>query len=190
MHSVLLTILVFSGAQPMAPTADQQPYVAPVTAPCEQCGQTGQCDQCGEAGCASNGCIARIRQSIFDHLGPMPQTCYAPRFGCYPGNNRHMHRYPAFHGTYYREPYNYRNYFDYPWHAEPHEPMGYFTYQQRDPSMDEELQPIPADAQAPAVVAPPAVPVPPAPPVGQAKQLSSQPLAARNAEVKRRAKRW
>jgi hypothetical protein len=57
----------------------------------------------------------------------MPQTCYAPRFGCYPGNNRHMHRYPAFHGYYYRAPYNYRHYFDYPWHAAPHEPLGFFA---------------------------------------------------------------
>jgi hypothetical protein len=59
----------------------------------------------------------------------MPQTCYAPRFGCYPGNNRHMHRYPAFHGYYYRKPYNYRHLFDYPWHARPHEPQGFFAGQ-------------------------------------------------------------
>lgn len=54
-------------------------------------------------------------------LGPMPQTCYDPPYGCYYGS-RWNNRYPAFHGTYYRKAYNYRNYFDYPWHAEMHEP--------------------------------------------------------------------
>jgi len=39
-----------------------------------------------------------------------------------------MHRYPAFHGTYYRAAYNYRNYFDYPWHAALHEPTSMFSY--------------------------------------------------------------
>jgi hypothetical protein len=63
------------------------------------------------------------------HLGGgMPQTCYAPRYGCYPGNGRCTHRYPAFHGQYYRRPYNYRNLFDYPWHAQLHEPTSMFSY--------------------------------------------------------------
>src|SRR5262245_5073179 len=65
-----------------------------------------------------------------DHVschGPMPQTCYNPAYGCYPGT-RHMNRYPAFHGTYYRRPYNYRNVFDYPWHADLHEPTSLFSY--------------------------------------------------------------
>jgi hypothetical protein len=60
--------------------------------------------------------------------GNMPQNCYAPRFGCYPCNTRGSHRYPAFHGTHYRRPYNYRNYFDYPWHAALHEPTSLFAY--------------------------------------------------------------
>lgn len=60
-----------------------------------------------------------------DWFGPMPQTCYQPRFGCYPGNPRTIHRYPAFHGYYYRAPYNYRHYFEYPWHAQPHEPQAF-----------------------------------------------------------------
>lgn len=59
--------------------------------------------------------------------GLMPQTCYDPPYGCYPGS-RHMNRYPAFHGTYYRRPYNYRNVFDYPWHADLREPTSYFSY--------------------------------------------------------------
>jgi hypothetical protein len=39
-----------------------------------------------------------------------------------------MHRYPAFHNTYYRSAYNYRQYFDYPWHAGLHEPTSMFSY--------------------------------------------------------------
>jgi hypothetical protein len=76
-----------------------------------------------------------------------------------------MHRYPAFHGYYYRQPYNYRHYFDYPWHAQPHEPMGYFTYQ-RSPAVDDQLIPVPDDVPAPPVMEPqpaPAAPAAPAP---------------------------
>jgi len=54
---------------------------------------------------------------------PMPQTCYAPHYGCYPGNNRDIHRYPAFHGNYYRQAYNYRPLFEYPWQACMQEPL-------------------------------------------------------------------
>jgi hypothetical protein len=57
----------------------------------------------------------------------MPQSCYNPSFGCYP-STRFMHRYPAFHGYYTREAYNYRHYFDYPWHAGLHEPTSMFSY--------------------------------------------------------------
>jgi hypothetical protein len=60
-------------------------------------------------------------------FGPMPQSCYQPTYGCYNGQSRYMNRYPAFHGTYYRRPYNYRNYFDYPWHAGLHEPTSHFS---------------------------------------------------------------
>lgn len=82
------------------------------------------------------------------YWGPEPQTCYAPRFGCYPGNNRHMHRYPAFHGYYYRRPYNYRMVFDYPWHAGLHEPTSHFSYNVHEPA-GEELAPGPAQPQPP-----------------------------------------
>jgi hypothetical protein len=60
-------------------------------------------------------------------MGPMPQTCYEPPYGCYHGS-RWNNRYPAFHATYYRKAYNYRNYFDYPWHAEMHEPTSQWSY--------------------------------------------------------------
>ncbi len=68
-----------------------------------------------------------IPQAFFKYCGawfqPMPQTCYGPHFGCYPGNNRDIHRYPAFHGYYYRQAYNYRPLYEYPWQADPHEPL-------------------------------------------------------------------
>jgi hypothetical protein len=59
--------------------------------------------------------------------GPMPQTCYDPAYGCYPGT-RFMNRYPAFHANYYRRPYHYRHVFDYPWHADLHEPTSLYSY--------------------------------------------------------------
>ena len=65
--------------------------------------------------------------ALYAKFGPMPQTCYEPRYGCYPGNARCLHRYPAFHGCFYRHPYNYRQYFDYPWNAGLHEPTSLFS---------------------------------------------------------------
>ena len=54
---------------------------------------------------------------------PMPQTCYTPHYGCYPGNGRDFRRPTAFHGYYYRQAYNYRPLFEYPWQAGTHEPL-------------------------------------------------------------------
>ena len=85
------------------------------------------CSDCG-GGCGGGRGCGKGKFCALGACGPMPQTCYSPRFGCYPGNNRHIQRYPAFHGSYYRRPYNYRNLFDYPWHAELHEPTSLFTY--------------------------------------------------------------
>lgn len=105
----------------------------------------GQCDDCQtqHAGYGhGGGCLASWGVGDGLALAPMPQTCYQPRYGCYYSNNRHMNRYPAFHGYYYRRPYNYRNLFDYPWHAELHEPSSLFTYQ----VPEEELLDLPVDA--------------------------------------------
>lgn len=63
--------------------------------------------------------------AVLDWWGPMPQTNYTPHYGCYPGNARTIHRYPAFHGYYYRNPYNYRMYSEFPWHADMAEPEPY-----------------------------------------------------------------
>ena len=123
MYAAVLTVLLATGA-PERPVDDQQQptmvgedydYGA-----CQECEYpAGRCRQRGDV---AWGCLINC-------LGPMPQTCYAPRFGCYPGNNRHMHRYPAFHAYYYRQAYNYRHLFDYPWHATPYAPQGFVTYQ-------------------------------------------------------------
>ena len=133
MHAVLLSLLVVAvGEQPtLEPVPEQTTTVV-------QGGTYLEGSECCPTDMGSGrACHGRGPGDccVYDWWGPMPQTCYAPRFGCYPGNNRHMHRYPAFHGYYYRSPYNYRHLFDYPWHAAPHEPMGFFTYQ-----VDEEGQ--------------------------------------------------
>lgn len=124
MQATLLTLLLVSGDPEAVANGQQQQAV--VVEDCD-CG-TYQEDGCGctagrgrRRGDVAWGCVRNC-------LGPMPQTCYAPRFGCYPGNNRHMHRYPAFHGYYYRQAYNYRHLFDYPWHATPYEPKGFYVY--------------------------------------------------------------
>jgi hypothetical protein len=101
------------------------------------------CESCGTEGCAGGACAGdglTWEQRWF--CGPMPQTCYEPRYGCYPGNARTNHRYPAFHGSYYRSPYNWRNAFDYPWHAEPHEPTSLFSYQTEE-AVEEIESPVP-----------------------------------------------
>ena len=94
-------------------------------------GASGNCNACAKT--AQTGSSAgRLRQAGYrggeQKTKGMPQTCYNPLNGCYPGENRHTDRYPAFHGTYYRRPYNYRNLYDYPWHAEQHEPTSMFSY--------------------------------------------------------------
>ncbi len=99
---------------------------------CNSC--KSKCDDCG-----ASGCRGKNRRRVGSHCGPMPQTCYDARFGCYGSGGRHMARYPAFHGHYYRRPYNYRNLADYPWHAATHEPTSMFSYnvpQEEDASGD------------------------------------------------------
>jgi hypothetical protein len=59
-----------------------------------------------------------------------------------------MHRYPAFHGTFTREAYNYRQYFDYPWHATPHEPTSMFSYNVEGESPAAAPPPVPVPATA------------------------------------------
>lgn len=109
MHAILLTVLAL-GAGAGEYQVQQAAYG------CESC-QSGHC----------GGHARAEKPPRAGFFGAMPQTCYEPHFGCYDGD-RHMHRYPAFHGTYYRRAYNYRNYFDYPWHAEMHEPTSHFSY--------------------------------------------------------------
>ena len=80
-------------------------------------------------GAESPGTIAeQPAVTVTAWFGSMFQTCDAPGFGCYPGNNRYMRRYPALHDYYYRPPYNYRHLFDYPEHAASHAPRGFPTF--------------------------------------------------------------
>src|SRR5262245_55988202 len=105
MNAVLLTVLALSGANGMNAHANFG----------HGHGQGAYCDECGDG-----------RNGDGNRRG-MPQSCYNPSFGCYP-STRFMHRYPAFHNYYTREAYNYRHYFDYPWHAGLHEPTSMFSY--------------------------------------------------------------
>lgn len=96
---------------------------------------------------------------LCDWFGPMPQTCYEPRYGCYPGNARFTNRYPAFHGYYYRAPYNYRHLYEYPWHAAPHHPLPFDGVEATETSeeipLSSRFQPgaTPRTAEAPAKTA-------------------------------------
>lgn len=119
MHPILLTIVALgiNGGDP-AQTAKVAPHV-----------HEPGCETCGPAGHPAHGLAAHreLKKALKAQHNMMPQSCYDPTFGCYRGS-RFMHRYPAFHGTYYRRPYNYRQVFEYPWHADLHEPTSQFSY--------------------------------------------------------------
>jgi hypothetical protein len=122
MHiTVLLTLLAVTGTDGYVPVGDQ--HDAAVSTSCDSCGQGG-----GRISMAAKMQQKRIAKPPTGNIfGMMPQTCYNPPYGCY-APTRFTHRYPAFHGHYYRDPYNYRYYFDYPWHAEMHEPTSLYSY--------------------------------------------------------------
>ncbi|MHC4399325.1 MAG: hypothetical protein ACYTG0_06575 [Planctomycetota bacterium] len=157
MHTTLLAVLIVAGAGEPASVDSSMVVVATDCA-----GEVGSC--CGTAACGEGGCGTH-RCWLCDWCGPMPQTCYSPRFGCYPGNGRDIHRYPAFHGYHSRKPYNYRHYFEYPWHAQPHEPLGYSVYRSgewEEAVTAEEGYPTPGSQQT-LLPAPDLRPLPPMP---------------------------
>jgi hypothetical protein len=110
MHTAWLTLICVVGVG--QPALEPGPDGAPVPSQC--C--PGPPRDPGET------CFKALTGWFADWFTPMPQTCYSPRFGCYPGASRTLQRYPAFHGTYYRRAYNYRQLYEWPWLAEPHEP--------------------------------------------------------------------
>jgi hypothetical protein len=126
MHAVLLTLIALGGGADLASGRITQSTADIYSASAMGGGGYGDygggCSTCGGHGGVNKG------GHLGGWFGHMPQTCYSPRYGCYYGSNRYMNRYPAFHGTFYRRPYNYRNLFDYPWHAEMHEPTSMFSY--------------------------------------------------------------
>ena len=140
MHALFLTLIAVVGA-------DAVDDSRVVQAACEACQSGGGGYAAGYSGGYDAGdqgyyggrvsMAAKIQQHRIATpprgcwWGMMPQTCYNPPYGCYPGT-RHTNRYPAFHGSYYRNSYNYRHYFDYPWHAEMHEPTSLFSYNVED----------------------------------------------------------
>lgn len=132
MNVILLTLLSLTGT-------GGEIHVGPAAE-----GMYADCPEC-EVGHARHGHRGHLHgATLHGHcLGPMPQTCYDPPYGCYHGS-RWSNRYPAFHGTYYRKAYNYRNYFDYPWHAEMHEPTSQWSYNVTGDSG--EPAPLPTDA--------------------------------------------
>jgi len=132
MNALLLTVLSIA-------VADGYGYAQPGGAAWESYGEGDCCDACGEEGgrhrhgchgCGKNGALCLS----------MPQSCYNPSFGCYP-STRFMHRYPAFHNYHTREAYNYRHYFDYPWHAGLSEPTSMFSYHVPGEASAESVQP-------------------------------------------------
>jgi len=118
MHAALLTVMLALGAdQPVLEYGPEPDMAAAGIAPWDPM--------------RSDSGIRGMFVDMFSYVPAwfrrMPQTCYSPRFGCYPGNGRDIQRYPAFHGTFYRRAYNYRQVFEYPWHAAPHEPLGFYA---------------------------------------------------------------
>lgn len=177
MHVALLTVLIVTGAGQPVPGPMEQP--AAVIGPSAETGFgcASGCATCPVSP-AQEGLYAGVRKAVCDWFGPMPQTCYGSRFGCYPGNNgRDIHRQPAFHGYYYREPYNYRHYFDYPWHAEPHEPQPYFSH--RGTPVEGSLMPAPDPGMSAPAPAPLPAPMPLEEPQARAQSFGKAKLLGR-----------
>ncbi|MCO6456961.1 MAG: hypothetical protein J5I93_16805 [Pirellulaceae bacterium] len=127
MQIVLFTLLALTGADASHASAN---HAHSATVSSAGACAAADCQGCGTGlSHAERRAVKRAEHAAeHERQHMMPQTCYAPRHGCYYSGDRHMHRYPAFHGTFYRRPYNYRNVFDYPWHAELHEPTSLFSY--------------------------------------------------------------
>ncbi len=124
MHTVLLTLVALGiGPGDVAPETEHKLGPVPHEAHAAHVG----CEHCAAGHGHAQASHRDIHKALKAQRNMMPQSCYDPTYGCYRGS-RFMNRYPAFHGTYYRRPYNYRNYFDYPWHAELHEPTSLFSY--------------------------------------------------------------
>ena len=124
MNAILLTMLALGGADASAVYGGSVASGGYGQGAYGQGGYADDCDECNSGGRHHHG---NGSGGLHSWCGPMPQSCYNPSFGCYP-STRFMHRYPAFHNTYYRSAYNYRQYFDYPWHAGLHEPTSMFSY--------------------------------------------------------------
>jgi hypothetical protein len=122
MHAAVLTFILMAGTSG-DPTGGNYAGSMNMQEPGNGGGECANCDG-GHGGHHGKGGDDALGGCFDD----MPQSCYNPAYGCYPGGERRINRYPAFHGSYYRKPSNYRNLFDYPWHAGLHEPTSLFSY--------------------------------------------------------------
>jgi hypothetical protein len=146
MNAILLTVLALGGAD--ASVVYGGPESASKANGAAAVGYGDEGDECNNGGGRHHG---NLHGGIRGWCGPMPQSCYNPSFGCYP-STRFMHRYPAFHNYYYRSAYNYRQYFDYPWHAGLHEPTSMFSYHvpSENPGQSVPTPPVPTAGREPA----------------------------------------
>ena len=141
MNAAMLTMILLAGttSDPSGGRTTTQTTVAGSTAQ----GQCANCDCEEEKGCCCKCLDDGHGGGALGGFRDMPQSCYNPAYGCYPGNDRRINRYPAFYGSYYRKPYNYRNTFDYPWHAGLHEPTSLFSYNVINPEeQDRNINPL------------------------------------------------
>lgn len=127
MHTVFLTIIFAVGAGDSPTIANrarmmQEPYPGEASIVGQSIGAPSPYEPPRDPQ-ACEGWFRSFVDYVHVWFYPMPQTCYSPRYGCYPGNGRDIQRYPPFHGTYYRRAYNYRTLYEYPWQAEPHQPL-------------------------------------------------------------------
>ena len=146
MNSAVLTMILLAGT-----TSDPTGGRATTQTTSSNAQGQGQCANCQAE--QDHGCCTLLSghgdgDGLMGGFRDMPQSCYNPAYGCYPGNDRRINRYPAFYGSYYRKPYNYRNTFDYPWHAGLHEPTSMFSYNVINPEEQDRNTPPPARPSA------------------------------------------
>jgi hypothetical protein len=159
MHAALLTVwLIAAAEQPSATVAERPcPLVAErQVVVAEDCPSTG-CGWCNRA--AGSRCCTLILGFLAACSRPAAQPCYVPRSGCSAGNNRCAHCYPTM-PAYYRQAYNYRTQFDYPWHTVPCGPRPPFVFQghPRLPAQEVIPAPYPEPESLPFELLPPAPP--------------------------------
>ena len=148
MHATLLTLLLVSAGE--EPPIDGQRQATRVVEDCDSAG----CSHCCRPAGRCCFCATGVRRWLPACLRPMCHDCCAPGLHCCPGDNRCLHSYAGFYGHNYRQAYNYRLLFDYPWHSPPHQPRCFFTYQGGAPTVEEIHRPTPEQGAVPSETLP------------------------------------